>query len=48
MSIILSHAIEAPGIVIRDVEGVSELREVETLQKDVWGCEDVDVVPLTM
>ena len=48
MSIILSGAIEAPGIVIRDVEGVSELREVETLQKDVWGCEDLDVVPLTM
>ena len=48
MSIILSRAIEAPGIVIRDVEGVSELREVETLQKDVWGCADLDVVPLTM
>lgn len=35
-------------IVIRDIEGVSELRAVETLQKDVWGCADLDVVPLTM
>lgn len=36
------------SIVIRDIEGVSELRAVETLQKDVWGCADLDVVPLTM
>jgi predicted GNAT superfamily acetyltransferase len=35
-------------IVIRDIEGVSELRAVETLQKEVWGCADLDVVPLTM
>lgn len=35
-------------IVIRDIESVSELRAVETLQKDVWGCTDLDVVPLTM
>lgn len=35
-------------IVIRDIESVSELRAVETLQKDVWGCADLDVVPLTM
>src|SRR5256712_415772 len=36
------------GIIIRDIEPVSEMREVETLQKDVWGSNDLDVVPLTM
>ena len=36
------------SIVIRDIESVSELRAVETLQKEVWGCADLDVVPLTM
>ena len=41
---------EAHGstIVIRDIESVSALRAVERLQKDVWGCADLDVVPLTM
>jgi len=48
LSIILSSAIEAPGLVIRDIERVSEMQGVETLQKDVWGCDDLDVVPLTM
>ena len=48
MSIIVSSAIEAPAIVIRDIERVSEMPEVETLQKDVWGSNDLDVVPLTM
>lgn len=35
-------------IVIRDIEGVSELRAVEALQKEVWGSDDLDVVPLTL
>jgi len=48
VSIIVSSAIEAPAIVIRDIERVSEMPEVETLQKDVWGSNDLDVVPLTM
>ncbi len=39
---------QAPRIVIRDIEQVSEIREVERLQKDVWGCEDLDVVPQTL
>src|SRR5687768_16861411 len=33
---------------IRDIELISEMREVESLQKEVWGCDDRDVVPLTM
>ena len=44
----MSSATAAPAIIIRDIERVSEMREVETLQKDVWGCDDLDVVPLTM
>jgi len=48
LSIIVSSATEAPAIIIRDIERVPEMREVETLQKDVWGSNDLDVVPLTM
>ena len=35
-------------LLIRDIEGVSELRAVEALQKEVWGSDDLDVVPLTL
>jgi predicted GNAT superfamily acetyltransferase len=34
-------------IQIRDLELVSEMREVEALQKAIWGVGDIDVVPLT-
>jgi len=44
----MSSAIETPTIVIRDIERFSEMRQVETLQKDVWRSDDLDVVPLTM
>ncbi len=44
----MSSATEASTIVIRDIELVSEMREIEALQKVVWGCEDLDVVPLTI
>ncbi len=33
------------SIVIRDIERIAELREVEELQKVVWGVEDREVVP---
>lgn len=39
---------EAPTVIIRDIELISEMREVEALQTDVWGCEERDVVPLTI
>ena len=38
---------ERPKISIRDIDGRSELRAVEELQKEVWGVPDLDVVPLT-
>ena len=34
-------------IVVRDIDGQSEMRAVEELQKEVWGVPDLDVVPLT-
>src|SRR2546421_4498876 len=39
---------EASAIVIRGLDRFEELRAVEALQKEVWGCNDLDVVPLTM
>jgi chorismate synthase len=32
-------------IVIRDIEGLAEMREVEQLQRDIWGVTDLDVYP---
>lgn len=34
-------------IVVRDINGQPELRDVEELQKEVWGVPDLEVVPLT-
>jgi predicted GNAT superfamily acetyltransferase len=31
---------------IRDIEGIAEMREVEELQKEVWGMGDREVVPV--
>jgi predicted GNAT superfamily acetyltransferase len=33
------------AIVFRDIEQLSEMREVERLQKTVWGVDDLDVLP---
>jgi chorismate synthase len=32
-------------IVIRNIDSLAEMREVEQLQRDVWGVDDLDVVP---
>lgn len=37
----------AVDIVVRDIDGQTEMRAVEKLQKEVWGLPDLDVVPLT-
>lgn len=37
----------AVDIVVRDIDGQTEMRFVEELQKEVWGLPDLDVVPLT-
>jgi len=44
----VSSATEKQSIVIRDIELIAEMREVESLQKKVWACDDRDLVPLTM
>ena len=44
----MPEANEHGTITIRDIESVSDLRAVEVLQKEVWGCADLDVVPLTL
>ena len=44
----MSNRNETATIVIRDIESIADLRAVETLQKDVWGSDDLDVVPLTI
>lgn len=44
----MSSATEKSSIVIRDIEHIAEMREVESLQKEVWGCDDRDIVPLTI
>ena len=36
------------AIIIRDVEGIAEMRAVEDLQKEVWKVNDRDVVPSLM
>lgn len=38
---------EISNICIREIEKVAEMRDVEELQKEVWGIPDLDVVPLT-
>ena len=44
----MSSVTEKPGIIIRDIELISEMREVESLQKEVWRCDDRDIVPYTI
>jgi predicted GNAT superfamily acetyltransferase len=37
-----------PAVVIRDLQSLEDLRQVETLEKEVWSLSDRDVLPLTM
>jgi predicted GNAT superfamily acetyltransferase len=32
-------------IVIRDIEGLAEMREVEQLQREIWGVKDLEIYP---
>jgi predicted GNAT superfamily acetyltransferase len=36
-----------PTITLREISSIDEMREVEELQKEVWGMTDRDIVPLT-
>ena len=44
----LNEGPSIPMIVIRDIVTIDEVRAVEALQKEVWGGDDLDVVPLTL
>lgn len=44
----MASVTQQPSIIIRDIERIPEMREVESIQKDVWLCEDRDIVPLTL
>lgn len=46
--ITVSSATEKSSIVIRDIELIAEMREVESLQKDVWEFDDRDIIPLSI
>ena len=39
---------EASSIVICDIDSVSDMHQVEVLEKEIWGCDDLDVLPATM
>ena len=43
----MSLAAGTSNITIREIHEHSQMREVEALQKEVWGVPDLDVVPLT-
>lgn len=44
----MSIATQKPVIIIRDIELVSEMQEIESLQQAVWRFDDRDIVPLAM
>src|SRR5438128_9695076 len=44
----MPEAKSKPAIVIRDLHSLDDLRKVETLEQEVWGLSDRDVLPLTM
>lgn len=44
----MSIATDTSAIAIRDIDRTEDFRAVEVLQKEVWGCSDLDVVPMTM
>ncbi len=44
----MSSVTQQRPIIIRDIELIAEMREVESLQKEVWACDDRDIVPLTI
>ncbi len=35
----------ATQIQIREIEKIAELKTVEELQREIWGCSDLEVLP---
>jgi predicted GNAT superfamily acetyltransferase len=44
----VSHTSQPASIAIRDIESVAEMHKVAALEKEIWGCEDIDLLPATM
>jgi len=44
----LSATKTKPVLVIRDLQGFDDLKQVERVEREVWGLADLDVLPLTM
>ncbi len=42
------NARSQPVIVIRDLESFDDLRQVEAVEKEVWGLSDLDTLPMTL
>lgn len=38
----------SPVIAIRELQGLNDLRQVEAIEKEVWGVSDLDTIPLTL
>ena len=45
---IVSTGTETQTIIIREIDRFAQLHEVEQLQREVWGCADLDVAPATL
>jgi predicted GNAT superfamily acetyltransferase len=46
--LVMPEAKSKPAIAIRDLESLEDLRKAETLEREVWGLADLDVLPMTM
>ena len=44
----MPEAKSKPAVIIRDLHSLDDLRKVETLEQEVWGLSERDVLPLTM
>ena len=44
----MADAASKPAITIREMQSYEDLRQVESVEKEIWGLADKDVLPTTM
>jgi predicted GNAT superfamily acetyltransferase len=44
----MAETTSKPGVTIRDLQTLDELKQVEEVEREVWGLSDLDVMPLTL
>ncbi len=44
----MPEANSKPAITIRDLESLQDLQQVETVEREVWGVADADIIPITL